>query len=253
MAEKEYQNLLDGGERNDLGLAIQNLINDNLKYIKTAYLAKITAINGNKVSIKPLLKHKQDDAVLIVNNCMVAFPYSQHWQEQFKLKVGDIGLALVIENDISNYKKTGAEGLNATGRFKDVNDSIYIPLSLYTTLENQQINYKLENSTKVCRIEFLNSEDGEMQAKTMLIKKANGNAFLNLDNADLATLKGKLLTLQSETTTLKKKFGELANLLEGMAGGVTSATGHGHVVTTSPSSIGKFNAWFSSLDSLFKD
>lgn len=224
---QEYQNLIKSGENNDLGLAIQNLINDNLRFIRTTYLAKIVSINENKVSIKPILRQKANEQVLIINNCMIAFPYSQLWQTQFKLKVGDIGVAIVIENDISSYKQSGNEGLNNTKRFKDVNDSIFIPLSLYTTLNNSEVNYKIENNNKSCKMEFNNDEIG--------------------------IFKAKLITLESETTTLKAKLLELVSLLESMASGQTGADGHGHTSTTSPGSIGQFNSWGSSLNSLFKD
>lgn len=225
--DKEYKNLIQPTENSNLGFAIQNLINDNLKFIKTSYLAKIINIQDNKITIKPLLKQKEDDETLILNNVLIGFSYSQLWQTQFKLGIGDIGLAIVIENDISSYKETGKEGLNNTGRFKDVNDSVFIPLSFYTTLNNNDVNFLIQNNTQKCKLEF--------------------------DNNEIGILKAKLLTLESETTTLKKKFKELVDLLEAMASGNTSATGHGHVVVTSPGSIGKFNAWFSSLDSLLKD
>ncbi|EGC6704057.1 hypothetical protein H9W57_001052 [Campylobacter jejuni] len=224
---QEYQNLIKSGENNDLGLAIQNLINDNLRFIRTTYLAKIVSINENKVSIKPILRQKANEQVLIINNCMIAFPYSQLWQTQFKLKAGDIGVAIVIENDISSYKQSGNEGLNNTKRFKDVNDSIFIPLSLYTTLNNNEVNYKIENNNKSCKMEFNNDEIG--------------------------IFKAKLITLESETTTLKAKLLELVSLLESMASGRTGPDGHGQTSTTSPGSIGQFNSWGSSLNSLFKD
>lgn len=222
----EYQNLIKSGENNDLGLAIQNLINDNLKFINTAFLCKIITINGNKVSIKPILRQNANEKVLIINNCLIAFPYSQIWQTQFKLKVGDIGLAIVIQDDISSYKQTGNDGLNNTRRFKDINDSIFLPLSLYTSLKNENVNYKLENYNKMCKLEF--------------------------DNQEIGTFKAKLLTLESENTTLKAKLKELAGLLEGMASGSTSVADlHSH--TTSPGSIGKFSRWATSLNELFKD
>lgn len=225
--EKEYQNLIQTGENTNLGFAIQNLINDNLRFIKTAYLAKIVSISENKVSIKPILKQNEKDSVLILNNVMICFPYSQLWQTQFKLKVGDIGVAIVIENDISSYKQSGNEGLNNTKRFKDVNDSVFIPFSLYQSLKNDDINFIIQNDKKNCKLEF--------------------------DNSEIGILKAKLLTLESENTSLKKKFKELADLLESMASGQTGPDGHGHSSITSPESIGKFNQWYNSLDSLFKD
>lgn len=225
---QEYQNLVKSGESSDLGTAIQNLINDNLRFINTAFLAKIVRINANSVDIQPILKQNIIDKDLIINNCLIAFNHSQLWDIQHKLKVGDIGIALVMQNDISTYKQIGAGGVVATRRFKDFNDSIYIPLSLYETRANADINYIIESHTKNCKLEFNNDEIG--------------------------IFKAKLLTLESENTTLKRALKELVNLLEAMASGSTSADAHGHATTTAPASIGTFNSWYNStINKLFKD
>lgn len=225
---KEYNNLIKSGESSDLGTAIQNLINDNLRNIQTAFLAEIVTINKNTLDIRPILRKSSDEKILTVNNCLIAFNYSQNWSIQHKLKVGDIGIALVIQNDISSYRETGKGGINKTRRFKDANDAIYIPLSLYQTRPNADINYIIESHTKKCKMEFNNDEIG--------------------------IFKAKLLTLESENTTLKRALKELADLLEAMASGSTSADGHGHTTITAPSSIGAFSSWYSgTINSLFKD
>lgn len=226
--DKEYKGLIKPGDNNDIGDAIQNLISDNLKFINTAFLAKIVNIEDNKITIKPLLRKNDNEKVLILNEVLIGFNYSNNWQTQFKLKINDIGLAIVIQNDISSYKITGKEGLNNTGRFKDVNDSIFIPLSLFKTLNNEEINFIIQNHNKKCKLEFNNDEIGILRAR--------------------------LLTIESEHTTLKKAFRELVSLLETMAGGITSATGHGHTVITSPRSIGKFSSWYDNqIEKLLKD
>lgn len=224
---EDYKSLVEVGADNDIGKAIQDLITHNLKLIHTSFLCKIVSINGNKVSIMPILKKSSSENLTIINNCLVAFAYSQNWQTQFKLRVGDIGIALVIENDLSSYKKTGKEGLNNTRRFKDINDSIFIPLSLFKTLNNDDINFIIESHTKKCKLEF--------------------------DNNEIGILKAKLLTIESENTTLKKELGKLVSLLEAMASGQTGADGHGHTSQTSPGSVGVFNNWFSQLSNLFKE
>lgn len=225
---KEYNNLIKSGESSDLGTAIQNLINDNLRNIQTAFLAEIVTINRNTLDIRPILRKSSDEKILTVNNCLIAFNYSQNWSIQHKLKVGDIGIALVMENDISSYRETGKGGINKTRRFKDANDAIYIPLSLYQTRPNADINYIIESHTKKCKMEFNNDEIG--------------------------IFKAKLLTLESENTTLKRALKELADLLEAMASGSTSADAHGHTTITAPSSIGAFSGWYSgTINSLFKD
>ena len=145
---REYQNLIKSGESSDLGTAIQNLINDNLRNIQTAFLAEIVTINRNTLDIRPILRKSSNEKVLTINNCLIGFNYSQNWSIQHKLKVGDIGIALVIENDISSYKESGKGGINATRRFKDANDAIYIPLSLYNSFSNAAINHQIKNIKK---------------------------------------------------------------------------------------------------------
>ena len=102
---QEYHNLVKSGESSDLGTAIQNLINDNLRFINTAFLAKIVKINTNSVDIQPILKQNISDKDLIINNCLIAFNHSQLWDIQHKLKVGDIGIALVMQNDTTNHSR----------------------------------------------------------------------------------------------------------------------------------------------------
>lgn len=222
----EYENLVKSGESQDLGIAIQNLINDNIKALRTNFLAKVTNIENNRISFVKLIKDKEKEAIVTLNNVMVGFPYSQKWQIQHKLAIGDIGLVFVLENDITTYKTSGSGGVVTNRRYKDINDCIFIPLSMYQSRNNQDINYIIESDTKKCKLEFNNDEIG--------------------------IFKAKLLTLESENTTLKAKLIELANLLEGLASGSTSVvSAHSH--QTAPDSIGRFSSWANSLNQLFKD
>ena len=220
---KEYKTLVKTTNNENLGLAIQGLIEDNIARINTSFLAEIKSINGNKVSICEVIKRKQTDITTIYNNCLVGFNHSGKWQTQFKLKVGDIGLAIVLQDDISGYKSTGKNGLNKTGRIHDKNDAVFIPFSLFDTLPNDSINFIIENDVKSCKLEF--------------------------DNAEMGTFKAKLLTLESENTTLKTKLLELSSILQSA------------MIMQTPSGIqpfdgatkSAFSGWSSGLDDLFKD
>lgn len=309
---KEYKNLIRSGESSDLGAAIQNLINDNLRNIQTAFLAEIVAIENNRIDISPILRKDAKEKVLTINNCLVAFNYSQHWSIQHKLKIGDIGIALVMQNDISSYKEQGKGGINATRRFKDANDAIYIPLSLYNSFSNDAINYQVKDLSEKCLFEFtndfdcnlkainttseaqkntnitsgenltintqgkntLNSEqDTEIQAKANIKAQAMANieaqaqANITIQAQTMASiqapqvsiqsqgslaLQGGTLNIASSASSLKAELTKLANLLEGLASGMTAPDGHGHASQTAPSSIGKFSAWASGLSSLLE-
>lgn len=285
---EEYENIIKSGEDSDLGAVIQNLIDDNLRFIHTSYLATITSINGNKVSIKPVLRKSTSEEVLILNNCLIAYPYSNIWRTQFKVSVGDIGIALVIENDISSYKQSGTEGVNLTKRFKDFNDSIFIPLSLYKTETIANINYKIVNSDGTCNFEFTNENDNlllannitsqskgnatsKLDAEGNLNLQSGGNANLSLNsegNANLqssggasvtldsegnASLQGSKVTVKGGGVTLMSLLNELASELETLASGTTGPGYSGVQAVTAPSSIGKFSSWASKLSSVFKE
>lgn len=269
---QEYQNLVKSGESSDLGTAIQNLINDNLRFINTAFLAKIVKINTNTVDIQPILKQNASDKDLIINNCLIAFNHSQLWNIQHKLKVGDIGIALIMQNDISTYKQNGAGGVVATRRFKDFNDAIYIPLSLYNSFSNDDINYQIKDLSGICLFEFDNSFDCNLTANN-ITSKANdnttiisgakneltsgadtnikSNANMSLEATSLLSVKAQLISISSAQTSLKAEMVKLAGLLEAMASGQTGADGHGQTSTTAPSSVGKFSAWGAGLNNLF--
>lgn len=285
---EEYENIVKSGEDSDLGAVIQNLIDDNLRFIHTSYLATITSINDNKVSIKPVLRKSTSEEVLILNNCLIAYPYSSIWRTQFKVSVGDIGIALVIENDISSYKQNGTEGVNPTKRFKDFNDSIFIPLSLYKTETIANINYKIVNNDGTCNFEFTNENDSLLlannitsQSKGNAISKldsegnltlqsggnsnlslsSDGNAILQssgganvtLDSEGNASLQGNKVVVKGGGVTLMSLLNELASELETLASGTTGPGYSGVQAVTSPSSIGKFSSWASKLSSVFKE
>ena len=187
---KEYQNLIKSGESSDLGTAIQNLINDNLRNIQTAFLAEIVAIENNRLDISPILRRDAKEQVLTINNCLVAFNYSQHWSIQHKLKIGDVGIALVMQNDISSYKEQGKGGINATRRFKDANDAIYIPLSLYNSFSNDAINYQVKDLSEKCLFEFTNDFDCNLKAINTTSEAQKNTNITSGENLTINT-KGK--------------------------------------------------------------
>ena len=55
---QEYQNLVKSGESADLGTAIQNLINDNLRFINTALFQDFVQKRVLLIILMSLLKKK---------------------------------------------------------------------------------------------------------------------------------------------------------------------------------------------------
>lgn len=141
-----YKPIDTSNEADDLGLAIQHLIQENLKIFNTCFLAKIVAINGNKVSVCQVIK-SENESDIVINDCLIAFPFSAVWQIQYALKNGDIGICLVLNKDISGYKQSGSGGIAPTSRYKNLNDSVFIPLSLFKTLPNDSVDFTIKGES----------------------------------------------------------------------------------------------------------
>ena len=201
---REYQNLIKSGQSADLGTAIQNLINDNLRNIQTAFLCEIVAIENNKIDIRPILRKSSDEKVLTINNCLIGFNYSQNWSIQHKLKVGDIGIALVIQNDISTYKEQGKGGINATRRFKDANDAIYIPLSLYNSFSNDDINYQIKDLSDKCLFEFTNEFDNNLKAINITSTAEKNTTINSGENLTISTQGKNSINSEQDTEIISK-------------------------------------------------
>ena len=167
-----------------------------------------------------------------MNNVLVAQPKSGKWRIQFDLKVGDIGLCVVNDSDLSIYKQDGNNDfLVSTDRNHDLNDSIFLPLSLYTQDGTSGLNFIISDSENQNFIKF-----------------NNGN--LNIQSKELTILKNKLITIQSAQTTLKQILTNLGNILTGA--NTQTASNHTHA-TFDGTAKSAINGWVSSLDTLFKD
>lgn len=186
-------NFLKFGTNNDTALSIQQLITQNINNINTAFLAKITAINGNKLSIKPIARTSKNTQNAIINNVLIAQPKSGIWEISFKLSVGDIGLCIVCDSDISLYKQNGNSDflVNSNRRFNK-NDCVFMPLSLYS---QKNADFKISDN-QGNTIEFNNSE-----------LKINANSDL--------TMQGDKLAFKSSKTTLKSELEALTDILLG--------------------------------------
>lgn len=233
MAEiKQERNIIKQGINGNDGEAIQNLINQNLKNARFAFLAKITSLNGNKISVCEIARRNDKEKNPIINNVLVAQPKSGKWRIQFDLKVGDIGLCVVNDSDLNIYKSKGlSDYLVNTDRQHDLNDCIFLPLSLYTQQGTDGLNFIISDENNANFIKF-----------------NNGN--LDVQCEQLATIKGQLVTIQSAQTSLKAVLQDLASILSG----ATTQTNNSHNhATFSPDDKGALNAWSSNLNNLFKD
>lgn len=229
---EQNANLIKQGSQRQDGWNINQLIEQNLKNARFAFLAKITSLNGNKISVCEIARRNDKEKNPIINNVLVAQPKSGKWRIQFDLKVGDIGLCVVNDSDLSIYKNKGTgDYLVNTDRQHDLNDCIFLPLSLYTQQGTDGLNFIISDENNANFIKF-----------------NNGN--LDIQSEQIAKLKGQLVTIQSAQTTLKAVLQNLAGILTG----ATTQTNNSHNhATFSPSDKSALSAWSSGLNNLFKD
>lgn len=229
---EQNQNLIKQGSQRQDGWNINQLIEQNLKNARFAFLAKITSLNGNKISVCEIARRNDKERNPIINNVLVAQPKSGKWRIQFDLKVGDIGLCVVNDSDLSIYKSKGTgDYLVNTDRQHDLNDCIFLPLSLYTQQGTDGLNFIISDENNANFIKF-----------------NNGN--LDIECEQIAKLKGQLVTIQSAQTSLKAVLQNLAGILSG----ATTQTNNSHNhATFSPNDKSALSAWSSGLNNLFKD
>lgn len=202
------------GDDGDIGQAVQALISDNLSRLNTCFLAKVDSVDENKVNVSFLL----GDCKIVIPSVLVGVTQSKAFQQGIKLAPDDVGLCLVCDHDITSYKQSGGSGAILSKRTHDLIDSVFIPLSLFNSnLEDNSI--KSEGTFKI-------------EAKEDL------------------SIKGQLLTLQSENASLKKTLSSLAEILAGLT---TIPAVQGSNLTLNPDVIVKINQWKAELDTLFKD
>ena len=229
---KQEQNILKQGIKGNDGEAIQQLIEQNLKNARFCFLAKITALNSNKISCVEISKKNNKEQNPILNNVLVAQPKSGEWKIQFNLKVGDIGLCVVNDSDLSIYKQNNSNDfLVSTDRTHDLNDSIFLPLSLYTQDSVNNLDMLISDDKGE---NFINFKGGK----------------LNIQSKDITTIKAQLVTIQSAQTTLKAVLTNLGNILSSAK--TTNNNSHQHDSFDSGTK-GAISGWVSSLNTLFQN
>ena len=211
-----YENLIKPYE-NDFGTAIQALIQDNIKNINTAFIAKVQSISEDKkkVNIVDVIKNEASQQV-VIPNVLIAQPYSSEWQISFKVAVGDIGLAIVCKDDITNYKQSGADSKANTGRKFDITDSIFMPLSLYLQGDNDNAGFSVKNKSGDCELSF--DKDGKLSIKAKEVEIQSENP----------------LSIGTSETLLSCFNAIIDNLQTAIIGGVTSGSPATQTITTLP-------------------
>lgn len=143
----------------DDAYAIYNLIEKYVKYkVNTSFLAEVIHVVKNKVNIKAIISEEENEDNPIINNVLIGYPFTSNYSIQIPIEKGDIGLAIICKNDITTYKSKGKPAVANTNRKFDINDSIFIPLSLFNTKENEDKEFTISNKDNSSIIKITNEE-----------------------------------------------------------------------------------------------
>lgn len=221
-----YENLIKPYQ-NDFGVAIQSLIQDNIKNINTAFIAKVQSISEDKkkVNIVNVIKNEGSNQNVVIPNVLIAQPYSSEWQISFKIGVGDIGLAIVCKNDITNYKDSGGDSTANTQRHFDITDSIFIPLSLYLQGDNENAGFSIKNKAGDCELTF--DKDGKLNVKSKGDVTIETKAGLNIKSANP-------MSIGTNKTLLECFNAIIDGMQNAIMGGVTTGSPATQTITQLP-------------------
>lgn len=123
------------GDVKNIGSMVKKIVNDIIdNSINAPFIGRVTTVKGNKVDVTPIYTFTFNSipvAPVMYRNLLVGQQLTGKASVNNPIQIGDIGLCIVTDRDITNYASTGMEGpLDTQRRFSKM-DSIFMPLSLY--------------------------------------------------------------------------------------------------------------------------
>lgn len=123
------------GDVKNIGSMVKKIVNDVIdNSINAPFIGRVIAVKGNKVDVTPIYMFTFSSipvAPVIYYNLLVGQQLTGKASVNNPIQIGDIGLCIVTDRDITNYASTGIEGpLDTQRRFSKM-DSIFMPLSMY--------------------------------------------------------------------------------------------------------------------------
>ncbi len=217
-------------------LTIPNLINkiiqNQINQIHTCFIAKIVSISEDKtkVSVINCNKYVFGDEVQnssIINDCLVAIPYANNLNIFFPLGVGDFGICVVCESDINSFKQTGDICVPASKRKFNINDSIFIPLSLKNSkIDNEfKISYK-ENTNIIINDDSLKIEKGDknIEITDSGIKiTSDSDILLEAENVIIQNSSSNPLEFSNQIGSIKDALDAIVSMLDLLSQGMKGA------------------------------
>lgn len=185
--------IIKAGEQENLGLAVQRLIEQNLTYLNTSYLARVEKINDdNTIDISPCVGESY-----IIGGIRVGVLSGAAFSFNPVLRVGDLGLAVVNSVDITAFSKDNSKGApRNSDRLFDMQDSIFLPLAFdFKKAEDTEINID-------SKLALTATKDTTFSSGGKLVLECKDKVKINNQASSLKDLLDELIdTLSSLTTT----------------------------------------------------
>lgn len=210
----------DESDLQDIPSMINKLIENKINLINTSFIAEVTAIKENRVSVVNVNKYVFGNEVKeypIINNVLVAMPATKNNALNLPISIGDKGLCIVLQSDITNYKNTGNSSIPNSARRFDIADSIFLPLSLYIqeNIKEKQLDIKNEQNL------FSMSEDGITMNTQKELNFSCDNLVINAkEPLEIGNSTGTLLSVINDLITM------MDALAEGLKGGASNPSAY---------------------------
>lgn len=239
-----------GYNQQDL-LTIPNLINklieNQINQIHTCFIAKIVSISEDKtkVSVINCNKYVFGDEVQnssIINDCLVAIPYTNTLNIFLPLEVADFGICVVCESDINSFKETGDISIPASKRKFNINDSIFIPLSLKNSKIDNEFKISYKENTNI----IINDDSLKIEKDSNIIEITDSSIKINSDNVIIQNSSSNPLEFSNQVGSIKDAFDAIVSMLDLLSQGMRGAATNPAVYET-----GK-NAFIEKIESIVK-
>lgn len=166
----------------------------NIKQINTAELVMVKAVSGKTVDVKPLLNSLAPDDAAVDSGIIYGIPFCKFQGGENAIditpEVGDIGICVYCQRDISGVVSTGKQANPMSSRMFDCSDGVYVcslsgfkTPSRYIRINNEGIT--IEGS----EVPFIvNAKSAVINAETVNLGGANGQGVARIgDQVDLST------------------------------------------------------------------
>ena len=122
---------------------VADLIEDRLMEMHVSFPAKITSVNGRRVTVRPIVNYTledldgelKEDKLPEIRNVPVAFPGNSRAGFWFPVEAGDTGMCIVCDNSLDKWKESGDEGPPLHRERHGLNGAWFIPGILGGTSE----------------------------------------------------------------------------------------------------------------------